>query len=204
MARLQRGSGNRSAQAVPRSTGFPFRRARNGTVARICHVIPRQRVVDRMRMVFFKNSFGHNSRTCRKSHNLNENSKGRRPSATKRLVAQLYKPACTRAGSAVLVPFKSFALVVSPGTRAAALTGEAADGSITQMFVCRTHVGRLETQTVMDYSQPETQALVDMCCFSLPGLVQLVHGCGCGSGSWRWCFSFALCHDISDRDTFTA
>ena len=56
--------------------------------------------------VLQENSPGHNPRTCRKLRNLIENSKGRRPSETKRLVAQRDESACTRADSAVLVLFK--------------------------------------------------------------------------------------------------
>ena len=56
--------------------------------------------------VLQENFLGHNRRTCRKLRNLIEKNKSRRPGATKRLVAQRDEPACTRAGPAVLVPFK--------------------------------------------------------------------------------------------------
>ena len=38
----------------PATTGCPFRRLRNGIVARTCLVIPRHRVVERSRMAFSK------------------------------------------------------------------------------------------------------------------------------------------------------
>ena len=49
MARLRQGLGHRSAQALQKlgshtTTGFPFRRARSGTVARTCRVVPRHTV----------------------------------------------------------------------------------------------------------------------------------------------------------------
>ena len=50
-------TGTRSSGGTgsPATTGRPCRRVRNGTVARTCLVIPRQRVVDRSRMAFSKN-----------------------------------------------------------------------------------------------------------------------------------------------------
>ena len=72
--------------------------------------------------VLQENSLGHNPRTDRKLRNLIEKSKSRRPGATKRLVAQRDEPACTRAGSAVLVPFKRvLPLAVAAVSRAASL-----------------------------------------------------------------------------------
>ena len=60
-----------------------------------------------------KKSTGHNPRTCHKLRNLIEKIKGRRSGATKPLVVQWDQPACTRAGSAVLVPFKRIAVLPS-------------------------------------------------------------------------------------------
>ena len=93
----------------PATTGRPFRRERNGTVAKTCRVIPRHRVMNscRLRMAFpKKKSLGHQPRTYRKLCNLVEKSQGSRPSTAKCLVAHRDDSACTRAGAAVLVPFK--------------------------------------------------------------------------------------------------
>ena len=38
----------------PATTGCPFRRARNGTMARTCRVVPQHGVVERSRMAFSK------------------------------------------------------------------------------------------------------------------------------------------------------
>ena len=71
------------------------------------------------------------SRTCRNLCNWVHKSKGRRPSAAKRLVAQRDELACNRAGAAVIVRFKQvlhFPLAAAPLSRAVALTAEAANG----------------------------------------------------------------------------
>ena len=69
----------------PATSGCPFRRARTGTVARTCRVIPRHTVVHTLRMAFSKNTLLD---TTAELSNLINKSNCRRLSAAKRLVVQ--------------------------------------------------------------------------------------------------------------------
>ena len=88
------------------TTGCPFRRARYGTVAKICCVIPRRGRTQVTHGVLHKTSLGHNPRSCCKLRNLIQKSKGSRPSPAKRLVVHRDESSRSRASAAVLVTFK--------------------------------------------------------------------------------------------------
>ena len=92
----------------PATTGCPFRRARNGTAARTCRVIPRHRIVDRSRKAFIKKSLLDTTRSSLKFCNFIKQSGGSRPSAAKRLVAHRHESARTCAGVHSLRPTETF------------------------------------------------------------------------------------------------
>ena len=90
----------------PTTTGRPFRRARNDTVARTCLVIPRHRVVDRSRMVFSKKILWDTTPELAANSAISlRRAKAAGPARPD--VSWLSgRTACNLAGSAVLVPFK--------------------------------------------------------------------------------------------------
>ena len=123
------------------TTGRPFRRARNSTVARTCLVIPRHRVVDRSRMAFSKRVLlDTNPELAANSALLLRRAKAAgpaRPNVSWLSGTNRHAPVPVRLYLSRLS--ESFPLVVAPVSQAAALTAEAANGCVTHM--CTT-IGR--------------------------------------------------------------
>ena len=87
-------------------------------------------------VVLWDNPFAHNPRTSRKLRNLIEKSRSRRPGATNVLWlsgTNRHAPVPVRLYFKLSRLIKSFPLAVTPVSQAAALTAEAANGSVTHM-----------------------------------------------------------------------
>ena len=118
------------------TTGCPFRRARNGTVARAGRVIPQHGVADRSRMVFSKKiCLGHTPRLAANSTISLRRAKAAgpaRPRVSWLCGTKQHAPVPVRLYLSRLSG-PSLTFPVAPVTRAAALTAAAANGCVTHM-----------------------------------------------------------------------
>ena len=90
---------------IPATIGCSFRRAGNGTVARTCRVIPRHMFVDGSCMAFSKNILWDTTLELAANSAISL-SRAKAAGPARRNVSWRGESACTRAGAAVLVPFK--------------------------------------------------------------------------------------------------
>ena len=146
MARMRRGSGHRHRQPRDRMS------VQAGTQRHCGEDLPRDPSAQGRRQVTHgviqQNSLGRNRRTCRKLRNLVEKSKGTRPSAAKRLVAQRDESSCTCAGAAALVPFQR----VLPLSSRTGITGCSLDSGgrqrVHHTYACHDRTAREQCQQV--------------------------------------------------------
>ena len=133
-------TGTRSSVSTgsPATTGRPFRRARNGTLARTCLVIPRHRVVHRSRMAFSKimrlDTTPEPAANSAISLRSAKAAGPARPNVSWLSGTNRHAPVPVRLYLSRLR--ESFHLPVAPVSRAAALTAEAANGCVTHICVC--------------------------------------------------------------------
>ena len=133
MARLRREPGHRTGR--PATTGRPFRRARNSTVARTCLVITRRRVVDMSRMAFSKKTLLDITPELATNSAISL----RRAKAAGPVPPNVSWLSGTNRHAPVPIRLylsrlsESFPLAVAPVSRAPAATAEAANGCVTHM-----------------------------------------------------------------------